>query len=63
MCIRDRRKGTYTYYRCSDHADPDIAHQYVVLTMNAARLTDTHYAYTCLLYTSPPPDCREEYFW
>ena len=35
------RKGTYTYYRCSDHADPDIAHQYVVLTMNAARLTDT----------------------
>ena len=40
------RKGTYTYYRCSDHADPDIAHQYVVLTMNAARLTDTHYAYT-----------------
>ena len=23
-----------------------IAHQYVVITMNAARLTDTHYAYT-----------------
>ena len=40
------RKGTYTYYRCSDHADPDIAHQYVVLTMNAARLADTHYTYT-----------------
>lgn len=40
------RKGTYTYYRCSDHADPDIAHQYVVLTINAARLTDTRYTYT-----------------
>lgn len=40
------RKGTYTYYRYSDHADPDIVHQYVVLTINAARLTDTHYTYS-----------------
>lgn len=40
------RKGTYTYYRYSDHADPDIVHQYVVLTANAARLTDTRYTYS-----------------
>lgn len=40
------RKGTYTYYRYSDHADPDIVHQYVVLTANAARLTDMRYTYS-----------------
>lgn len=38
-------KGTYTYYRHEDHADPDIIHQYTVLTINAARLTETHYTY------------------
>lgn len=39
------RKGTYTYYRYSDRPDPDIIHQYVVLTINAVRLKDTHYTY------------------
>ena len=39
------RKGTYTYYRYSDRPDPDIIHQYVVLTIKAVRLRDTHYTY------------------
>lgn len=39
------RKGTYTYYRYSDRPDPDIIHQYVVLTINAVRVKDTHYTY------------------
>ena len=39
------RKGTYTYYRYSDRPDPDIIHQYVVLTVNAVRLRDTRYTY------------------
>lgn len=38
-------KGTYTRYRDDDRADPDVSHQYVMLTINAARLTDTHYTY------------------
>lgn len=39
------RKGTYTYYRYSDRPDPDIIHQYVVLTINAVRVKDTYYTY------------------
>lgn len=39
------RKGTYTYYRYSDRPDPDIIHQYVVLTIKAVRLRDTRYTY------------------
>lgn len=39
------RKGTYTYYRYSDRPDPDIIHQYVVLTVKAVRVRDTRYTY------------------
>ncbi|MCD8062812.1 MAG: RHS repeat-associated core domain-containing protein [Akkermansiaceae bacterium] len=39
-------KCTYTYYRDSSQSDPDIIRQYVMLTINAVKLTDTHYTYT-----------------